>query len=74
MDRFGMIAALAITLVSAPAWFYGLYYSASHQNWFMFTADFVVPRRWRYSRMGGHHWVLVVRARRAALTVADGAF
>jgi hypothetical protein len=64
MDRFGMIAALAITLVSAPAWFYGLYYSASHQNWFMFYGGLRGSTRWRYSRMGGHHWVLVVRARR----------
>jgi hypothetical protein len=42
-DTFGMLAALVVTLVSAPGWFYDLYYSASHQKWFMFTVDFVLP-------------------------------
>jgi hypothetical protein len=42
-ERFGMVAALALTLFSAPGWFYGLFYSASHRNWWMFTLDYVVP-------------------------------
>jgi len=42
-DAIGMVGALVITAVSVPGWFYGLYYSASNQSWFMFTLDFVAP-------------------------------
>lgn len=42
-DATGMAIALALTTLSTPGWFYGLYYSTKHQLWFMFTLDFVLP-------------------------------
>ena len=42
-EATGMIIALAITALSAPGWFYGLYYPIKHQHAFMLTVDFVFP-------------------------------